>query len=219
MTSQHEYCWTLLPWFVTGRVSASDAQKIERHLLDCAACRAELEQQRLLCGTIRRDEPVMLAPQASLQKLMARIDASVPEIQAATSTAPSPTRASGRARSWLAVAAGLQAIAIVALLALVWQQVSSDLTAPRFTTLTNPSAIRAERTMVRIVFKPDMTTSQLQSLLRANDAQILAGPTAAGVYTLQVNRPEATDDLTATLARLRGDANVIFAEPVQGDAP
>jgi len=221
--THHEYCWSLLPWFVTGRVSASDAQRIERHLLECPACQIELEQQRQLCDAFRRDDPVMLAPQASLQKLMAKIDASVPDAPLEALETPSAERhalrSTRRAPHWLAIAAAIQTVAIAALLTIVWRQTASEMTAPRFTTMTSAAATRTDHAMVRIVFKPDMTTAQLQSLLHANDAQVLAGPTEAGVYTLQMSRAETADGLSAMLERLRGDANVVFAELVKGETP
>ena len=212
----HEDCWKLLPWFVTGRLSASDQQRVERHLEECAACRAELAEQRELCLHIRRDEPLLLAPQASLQKMMARIDQGEPEVlldEDADHVAPEPAR-TPRPRRWLAMAAAVQTIMIVFLLAFVGRQTAEDMTAPKFNTLSSPAAPSVRGPILRVVFKPEMPASQMQSLLHSVHAQVVAGPTEAGVYTLQLDQKRDASEVSRTLEQVRADSNVIFAEHV-----
>jgi anti-sigma factor RsiW len=210
----HEDCWKLLPWFVTGRLSASDQQRIERHLEECAACRAELAEQRELCMHIRRDEPLLLAPQASLQKMMARIDQGEPEVlidHDEEHVDPVPTRTP---RRWLAIAAAVQTIMIVFLLAVVGRQTAEDMIAPKFNTLSSPATPTAPGPILRVVFKPDTSAAQMQSLLHSVHAQVVAGPTEAGVYTLQLDRQRDSSEVSDTLEQVRSDGSVIFAEHV-----
>lgn len=211
----------MLPWIVTGRIAASDKQRFERHLSECADCRAELEQQRELCEKIRGDEAVMLAPQASLQKLMARIDSNVPEPLEPSNTTPVSlpklplkTRTVSR---WLAFAAALQTIAIAALLGLVWQQREAEMNAPRFTTLSAPAA-QPSGALLRVVFSAQMTNAELQQLMRSVDATVVAGPTEAGVYTLRLTRGSSAQDIGAALTQVRADPNVVFAESLPVEA-
>lgn len=219
----HDDCWKLLPWFVTGRLSAPDVRRIERHLEDCAACRAEIEEQRALYMHIRRDESVMLAPQASLQKLMARIDGNVPVDPSvdppvdAVASHPKTTEKSTRGQQryrWLAIAAAVQTMAIAFLLALVWRQTADVMTAPRFTTLSNPQVTTSSGATLRIVFKPETPAGQMQSLLRSVNAQIIAGPTEAGVYTVRLERDADLDRIAQALSQVRADGHVVFAEHV-----
>lgn len=216
----HEDCWKLLPWFVTGRLSASDQQRIERHLEECAACRAELAEQRELCLHIRRDEPLLLAPQASLQKMMARIDMSEPEalVDDAANAEPAEVQAP-RPRRWLAIAAAVQTIMIVFLLALVGRQTAEDMTAPKFSTLSSAAAPTARGPILRVVFKPETPASQMQALLQSVHAQVVAGPTEAGVYTLQLDRKRDAADVSQALEQVRADGSVIFAEHVSVERP
>lgn len=242
MNASHTECWQMLPWLVTGRISTSDRQRVERHLLECEACRDELEQQRALCELVRRDDSVMLAPQASLQKLMARIDTSGPvdsdeadshagdrvasesaldtQLDAASARAAPSIRAVPR---WIAIAAALQTLAIAALLTMIWQQRDAQMQAPRFTTLTDTSAATAPGAVLRVVFKPEMTNAQLQSLVQSVDAQVVSGPTEAGVYTLMLDRLDQGGDsggyVTHMLERIRADPGVIFAEHVSQENP
>lgn len=217
-TDTHEYCWNMLPWFVTGRLSGEDAQRIERHLESCAACRAELAEQRELCVHIRRDEPLLLAPQASLQKMMARIDASAsrdPTLEVApTSEIPTSIPVKGRPYRWLAIAAALQAVTIAVLLAFVLRGTTQEMTAPRFTTLTTGSTVNEGGASLRVVFKPETQAAAMQSLLRSVKAQVAAGPTEAGVYTLRLTNAADERDVSRALSQVRADKSVIFAERV-----
>jgi anti-sigma factor RsiW len=225
----HDYCWKMLPWFVTGRLSASDLQRLERHLEDCSACRAELAEQRELCGHIRRDEPLMLAPQSSLQKMMARID-SAESGSGDLDTAPDITRldvptnvvadfpaarpAKPRSYRWLAVAAAVQTFAIAFLLTLVVRQTSEEMTAPRFSTLSSPGTASADGALLRVVFNPETSAAQVQTLLRSVGAQVVAGPTEAGVYTLRLERKPDESAVAQALSQVRADGSVVFAEHV-----
>ena len=63
-----------------------------------------------------------------------------------------------------------------------------------------------------------MALDDVNAMLRSVDAQIVAGPSEAGVYTLALRRRSdaaATGDaavIDAALLRLRADARVLFAE-------
>jgi len=214
----HDYCWKMLPWFVTGRLSKEDSQRIERHLEACAACRAELAEQRELCMHVRRSEPVTLAPHASLQKMLARLDdeestelgIEMPAEVAVDVTATKQHKPVGY--RWLAVAAAAQTVAIGLLLALLWQQTSEVMTAPRFATLSSSSVIPADGTLLRVVFKPETSADDVKALLLSLDAQVIAGPTEAGVYTLRLPRSLTEEETLRTLAQVRSSA--LFAEHV-----
>src|SRR4051812_33093068 len=80
----------LLPWHVTGQLTADEAARVEAHVQACAECRAELEQQRELRAVLRGEDRVDYAPQPSLQKLMTRIDELDRELPDATRTPEAP---------------------------------------------------------------------------------------------------------------------------------
>jgi hypothetical protein len=220
LSDLHHDCWQMLPWIVSGRISAGERQRVERHLLECTECREELDEQRALCDLVRGEESVVLAPQASLQKLMSRIDASLvggsEPIEAVDADAVSP-HAPLRAHPiprWIAVAAAVQTVAIAALLTLIWQQRDAEMNAPRFTTLTNTTATDLHGPILRVVLEPQMTNAQLQNLLLGVNAQIVSGPTEAGVYSLTLKSTPRIGSVTAVLEKVRATQGVIFAEHV-----
>ena len=217
----HGECWNLLPWIANESAAPKDVARVEVHLRDCRECQEELEFQRQLRNAIRSEEAIVLAPQTSLQKLMQRID-TVADIDDERETGASvePQRAPTRRMSWLAIAAAVQGIVITGLLAAMWSQSSETLTAPRFTTLTDETAV-ARGPVIRVVFAGSIPLDDMNEVLRQLDAQIIAGPSEAGVYTLGLAAGSADKSrVDKALAQLRADKRVRFAEPaVAREAP
>lgn len=215
----HRECWDILPWIANERAGAQDRAHAELHLRECSACRDELERQRALREAIRQEDAIVIAPQTSLQKLMQRIDGHIdePEVPLGTPeereipvTAAAPVR---RTRPhWLPIAAAIQTIAIAGLLGTVWWQSRATLEAPRFTTLTSAGSI-AHGSVLRVVFAPEVSIAGINEVLRSIPAEIVAGPSEAGVFTLALpSEGGDADRVHQALVRLRSDPQVIFAE-------
>jgi hypothetical protein len=62
------------------------------------------------------------------------------------------------------------------------------------------------------MFRADATVEDIKSTLRAANASIVDGPTAADAYLLRVPQRQRN----AALARLRADEDVQMAEPIDG---
>ena len=212
----------LLPWFVTGELESDQARRVEAHLAGCTVCRADLEEQRQLRDALGTDDRVEYSPQPSLQKLMTRIDeldrewTSSSPPPAPESVAPARTFAAPR---WLVAAVAVQTIGLAFVSSLLWQR-SSDPTVPAaYQTLTSTSPGMTVRPQVRVVFAPGTTVEGVAGLLQGVHARIVDGPSAAGAYALAVaGGAGAPPDLQASLARLRADGRIVFAEPIVEDA-
>jgi hypothetical protein len=214
MSDAHRECWESLPWLVNERLSAKEAGRIGRHLQQCSECRVELETQQHLRDAIRGgDDPLVLAPQAGLQRLMSRIDADEtrePELATTNDkTVVSPIRPmTARRRPWLAIAAAVQTVTIGVLLGGLWWVAQE----PRFIGLVSQATVVPEGPVLRVVFADNVSVGEVNQLLREIGAQVVSGPSEdAGVYTLAL-RERGRQDPAAALARLRADAHVIFAE-------
>lgn len=213
-SDMHHECWELLPWIANERAAARDLASVETHLRECDECKAELESQRRLRDAVRTEDAVVLAPQTSLQKLMQRIDAdaAVGERLHAAVSIPSPPAVRSRWSSWLPIAAAVQGVTIAVLLSALWWQSREALTAPRFTTLTS-HATPTYGPVLRVVFAENVSLEEVSRILRSIDAQIIAGPSEAGVYTLGLPASDARMvGVEDALARLRSDVRVLFSE-------
>jgi hypothetical protein len=221
----HGECWNLLPWIANESAAAKELARVEEHLRDCRECQEELTFQRQLREAIRSEEAIVLAPQTSLNKLMQRIDsaADMDDEQGVAPAAVKPVvarREPARLR-WLPIAAAVQGIAIAGLLAALWSQSRDELTAGRYSVLTTPTAAVAGGPVIRVVFGGNVALADINRVLRSIDAQIIAGPSEAGVYTLGLASGAADKSgVEKAIAQLRADGRVMFAEPaVASEAP
>ncbi|HSE12491.1 MAG TPA: anti-sigma factor [Rudaea sp.] len=211
----------LLPWLVTGRLAADEAARVESHLAECPICRSDLAVQHELRTLMQADERVEYAPQPSLQKLMTRIDEldreiAVPEPAHDDSVAP-PRAVMPR---WMIAAAVLQTVGLGLLGAALWQQAPSRTDPATYVTLSAADSVAAPAARVRVVFTSGMTAGNIARLLGAVHAEIVAGPSGAGAYTIALlSEAGAPPSVDASLARLRADPGVLFAEPVAGMSP
>lgn len=206
----HGECWNLLPWIANETAPAKDVARIEAHLRECRECQQELEFQRELRDAIRAEDAVVIAPQTSLQKLMQRID-SVDDVGDDAETTPpggvaEPPRKPALWSRWLPIAAAVQGIVITGLLGAMW------LNAGRYTMLLTPDQPAAYSQVIRVVFAGDIALDDMNRALRSIDAQIIAGPSEAGVYTLGLAAANDETAINRALAQLRADSHVRFAE-------
>ncbi len=209
----------LLPWYVTGTLAATDMERVARHLERCAACRADLAHEHDVRAAMKQDAAtVEYAPQAGLERTLARIDELTREAPPRV-TAPAP-RASRRitATQWLAAAVVVQAIGLGVLgTALVGRPASSQAPAS-YQTLSSPAPVAAGA-RIRAVFAPATPVDELRTLLGANRLAIVAGPSEAGVFTLAALDPDVdAAHLEARVAALRRSPSVAFAEPANDAA-
>jgi hypothetical protein len=223
---QHEIS-ALLPWYVNGTIGEQDRQRVDAHLILCASCRDDLARERLICRSMTHETAVEHMPAASLKRLQARLDGmTAAPAEAAPADAPTHVSAAQtprRSAAWQAAMAASIAVAAVALSLLGadrWLQFRARTSAPSYYTVTT-SAARAPGEVIRAVFSPTITLAELQAILNETQLKIVSGPTEAGVYSLAANsgRP-----VSSSLALLRGNSNVRFAERTQpnsgaGDTP
>ena len=214
----HGECWNLLPWIANESAGVKDVARVEAHLRDCRECQEELDFQRQLRTAIRAEDAVVLAPQTSLQKLMQRIDTVEDVSNDASEATPTGVVAMPRRKPtlwsrWLPIAAAVQGIVIIGLLGAMWMQSSDTLNEGRYTVLLSPDKAVAHGQVIRVVFAGDVALDDMNRVLRSIDAQIIAGPSEAGVYTLALAAGAKDEpEVNRALSQLRADSHVRFAE-------
>jgi anti-sigma factor RsiW len=212
--AEHQEIGQLLPWFVNGRLSEADCQRVDAHLRVCEACTDELAAQRRIYGVMSVDAGVERMPVAGLNRLRTRIeslDETAPAPAAPDEAARSEAPAGSRFRQRRgAIAASIAMTAIGALAALLWSQHERRIAPANYYTVTTTAPQPAD-TVIRAVFAPTVTLSELQGLLDDAHLKIVSGPTEAGVYSLAMSGSQSVD---WSLQRLRGHEVVRFAESV-----
>lgn len=210
----HRQCWELLPWLLNGSLDATESQRVRQHMDECSQCAREYQSQARLQQMMQREESILYTPHAPLRKLMERIDAAEVKKNACADDAPQPLRtAMPRRRQWLAAAVVLQTLGLIAMATILSWKSAEVREAPRYSTLTSAPAVLPHGPAARVVFAPSTSLEQLDELLRTQGAQIIAGPSEAGVYTLAFPAAREPSEVSAIIVKLRSDPRVRFAEP------
>lgn len=209
----HARAELIIPWLVNGSLPADAEPALREHISGCPACRKDYEEQLRLRAAMRAEGPLVFAAESSYQKLLARIQKSDADREAAVGAAdprppapPAPLRHARPIVRWLAAAVILQAFAL-GIGAWKWHStvVPGD---ARYATLTSAPASDDSGPRVRVLFRTDLPVGELQKVLQQAGAQIIDGPADGDVYTLRLASPKR-------IAALRGNPAVLFAEPVQ----
>ena len=219
----HDEVEALLPWFVNGTLEADDRARVLHHLDECALCRNEVEALEEFRAEYAVDGPP-LDSKAAFARLAASLGA-VPE--------PGHVRA-GRVLSaawrarwvslgrssvrWLPWAVAVQLVMIATIGVLVVLLVDRDEgdkgdRALSYRTLSVPESASAPAGSIVVRFDPKTSEDELRRIVRAANARIVDGPTAADAYVLDV----PAGDPAAAVQALRAQPAVVLAEPLRGE--
>ena len=194
----HKDIQQLLPWYVAGRLDPSERAEVEAHLAACPECQAEVRFEDRL--------------NAEMSDLPASVDQSWDRMRRRMDRAPRRRARADAVQAWIGRVGRAPllgwALAAPALLLVVAIAVTAPSLQDRYHALGAASASPKGNAVV--MFRPDLTEKALRQTLAAEDARIVDGPTAAGGYVLQL--PPAHRD--AALARLRGSADIVLAQPI-----
>jgi anti-sigma-K factor RskA len=217
----HSEVWALLPWYVNGTLTDQEIAAVEAHLATCADCQCELARCREITAAVRAEQPRWAPSPKHFDRLLTQI-----EVLEARQVQHPRGRRQWRfwvysLRGWLQGtprtvqwALAVQAALIVVLTgALFWPMESSP--PLLYQTLTRPSEPRpADQMRLRVVFAEDITEKEIRALLNRIGATIVQGPSAVGIYTIELAPGIAPTGLGSALEALRADRNVRLAEPV-----
>ncbi|HEX9472568.1 MAG TPA: zf-HC2 domain-containing protein [Steroidobacteraceae bacterium] len=215
--NEHDRAVEMLTWKVNGRLAGADADWLEAHLDGCSDCRRELAAEQAIRDAIVREPTVEFAPQASFNRLWARIEQEGREARPPASSAAGASRGDRRsgwsAGRWTRAALASQAVLIALLGGALWRAADGS-RAPNYHTVTDaaPAAVTGQP-VIKAIFDDQVRLNDVQDILAGTGLAVGSGPTAAGVYTLVAADATAAALTPATVARLRADPRVRFAEP------
>lgn len=170
---------------VNGTLVGAEAADIDALLAEDAALRSEFEALSALRASMQAEQ--MQAPgEFGLARLMRDVD----RTPAVATKSPS--------RTWV-----WQLAAAVAMVALVGQSVwmRGDGTQAGYQLASAGSSAD-----LVVAFAPNASEAQIRDILLAQGVEIVAGPSALGLYDLKVL---AGGDLAQVVAALRGETNII----------
>jgi len=188
----------LLPWYLSGTLSAEEQTAVSAHLQGCPSCRQELEDLTQLRTRIRQVSDAGPLPSADLaQTVLTRVRHEALR-QSNRRTALPPVHAASdgflaEADRWLRnvltpqwVPTLVSAVLIAQLGLLSWSLLHYQ--APDTTTSDSVTSRGLDRTSVRleIEFQPGATMEQAQTLIRSLQGRVTAGPTATGAFVIEL---------------------------------
>ncbi len=211
----HEQSVELLPWYVNSSLLPAEHDRVRAHLSACLVCRRELRRLEQLARVIA--EPAV--EQASAQAFVRLTQ----QIEAQTGPRLSRgwlLRQFNRLRDAIEplplVSAAAVMVLSVALLSAIALGGRSESTSDEqgFQTLGARPAGRSElsRPHMRVVLRDDVGPTEVASWLERHQAEVVEGPSAIGVLTVQVDVGQRT--MQAALGEIRDDQRTLFVEPV-----
>lgn len=219
--SDHDEVLLLLPWFANSTLDKADLEKVRNHLKVCLTCRRELASFEMLASNLEREPAWESSYKPSFERLMVKIRQ---EQGAATAMAGSVPRQrwlerlGGWIAQWAAPRYLVPALATVTVAAVVPFLLRSEGVGswpePVYQTLAMPGSMaKFADSDVQVVFSDGVSRQEITGLIAAVQGELLEGPSPRGIYTVRIRSGR---DLQASLAQLRQDERVVFAEPVLG---
>jgi hypothetical protein len=205
----HDEAYELLPWFVNGSLPDAERTRVLAHLDSCLSCRRVVQRERQLLAHMSAEPAADSAIDAGFRRLMGRIDSQTLgrtyRIEPRTYRSMIPEHRSA-ANTWAYAALMIAAMAVA-----IWMATPRNATEPTatFTTVTDP---QANPNLIDVVFTADISLEERTSIVRGIGARIVAGPSDAGRYTLELIAGDtAAQAIEQALERLRNDERVQFA--------
>ena len=201
----HDHALQRLPWLVNGSLVGNERDAVERHMRDCLLCRRELRAQRHLRDAIVSQPDLHISAYSSFDRLSRRLD-----------QRPS-TAAHGARSAWNRGTRDLTRFAFVGvvgtlLLALLWLALPRNGAIIVRSDHALATMTPAEYVALDIAFVDSISAAQMQDVLSEMGAEITAGPSRLGRYTVRLLDRRPTDaELDDLAGRLSADPRVRFA--------
>ena len=203
-TVTHQQAMDLLPWLANESLTDAERQAVFSHTRFCVTCRSELESLEDIGRTIADESAAQAVPAPDMRRINRRID----ELTARRSLRDYlSTKLRGLFANPWRTAFAAQAV-VLAVAAVLW--VGREQPAVQFTTLTRAAELPAGD-YFRVVFSTALDDMRIEQLLDDLKLSVADGPSQRGVYTLSV---QAEENRETVLAALRGNSDVLLAEPV-----
>ncbi len=215
--SKREEAAAMLPFYLAGTLTAQETAFVEEQLAADPALRDELELERQVRQAVDADASRIAPSRLDFDGLMARIDQ---EDRTAAIERPAAKNRFMDAIFWFfapltapqvryALAAAMLVIVFQALALSGLVDLGGD-TAYQTATSGDPAAAPAGPRLL-VIFQDGATAADIRTLLERLDGRIVAGPTARGVFTVELPQVATTDSaaLDRLVAELSGETGIV----------
>lgn len=218
---KHSEIIELLPWYANSTLPEEERREVETHLADCSECAREVKSLAAVQRVIVEAGDKAPVPSAhALNRALAEIEEYERTREPAVKKVVARRSLLERISGWWSPTPLLARAVIAVQLALVlgfgsvilYQHNQSNV----YTTSSGPDGDRSS-TRIAVGFAGGATAEQISQAILAVHGKIVDGPSALGLYTVQVPvAPENSQDIHNVLKILRENQNVIrFAEQKQ----
>ena len=206
--NEHETIAELLPWLVNGTLSAKESKRVEAHLQHCDQCRNQVSQLQVVNKQVAEQKSKWQPSSAHFSSILSEVERLEPAVPKQKKTkhkswsgffqnllqTPTPVR-------WTLA---LESVAIVALLT-VWNiSPQMDLLSgvEMYQTLSDSPQEKPAQDMgrIRLLLDDAMTTAELTQLLQQTETQIRQGPSALGLFIIEVPQQRVDQTLEIFLS-------------------
>ncbi len=209
---EHQEAQSLLPWYVSRRLDASDDARVEAHLAACPECRADVAAERRLAAEWANLPIESETNWLRLRERMMREDAGRANAAMFSRLSDIVRGALAWRPSWLSGLGWGLAAAQGAVLAAIGIALVTAPAPAAYHALGAGNAPSLGNALV--MFDPDTSERRLRETLVSNHARIVDGPTASGAYVIHV----PVDERSAMLVRMRTRPDVEIAQPIDPGA-
>ncbi len=202
----------LLPWYVSGKISAADKAKVDAYAAKYPEVRSHLVMAREEADDIFGANARIEAPRDALEKLRASI-ASSPSARLHSLKASLIDKLglflSGLAPRQLAYA-GISAALAIAVLGGSLGSLLSGGQGAGYETAAGPGVSAAKGTFALVAFQAAAPAGTLSAFLAENNLTIVDGPKVGGVFRVRLSSDPLSKDATdAAIAKLKGRADLV----------
>jgi ferric-dicitrate binding protein FerR (iron transport regulator) len=208
--SNHEAALAALPFYVTGALDADEHAQVERHIRHCVACRRELANEQRTHQAFKQFDFDGSQADTALQNFWSKHEPTAP-----VRSLPAPSR---RYRMALPLAAAASLVLAVSAGWQWWSQQAAPVTSPYRTLAAGEVPHYQLRGDARVMFRADTSRTRAQVTLEMYGFELLAGPDALGVYSIQ-RKPDASQPFDAALLALGSHDSVVLARATVTGVP
>jgi anti-sigma factor RsiW len=183
----------LLPWHAAGTLSHRDTQRVEAALASDPELARRYEMVREELGqTIELNESLGAPSARAMEALFAKIAAEPARAPALSTNLGARLREffanlSPRTLAWSASAAALAIVLQAGVIAGIMLKENGSAGTAQYQTASVPSSTSGDGSYALIRFQPQASAADIDRFLENNGLSLTGGPTAGGLYRLQVS--------------------------------